>query len=109
MNLADLSIKRPVFISCMFLLMLVVGALSFGKLGVDLFPNVTFPVIGVTTTYPGAGPLEIETLVSKPIEDSLSGLAGIKSLKSINKEGFSQVIIEFTLENRSSICRTTSA
>jgi HAE1 family hydrophobic/amphiphilic exporter-1 len=98
MSLADLSIKRPVFISCVFFLMLVVGALSFGKLGVDLFPNVTFPVIGITTTYPGAGPLEIETLVSKPIEDSLSGLSGIKSLKSINKESISQVIIEFTLE-----------
>jgi HAE1 family hydrophobic/amphiphilic exporter-1 len=98
MNLADLSIKRPVFISCVFVLMLVVGGLSFGKLGVDLFPNVTFPVIGITTTYPGAGPLEIETLVSKPIEDSLSGLSGIKSLKSINKESISQVIIEFTLE-----------
>jgi len=98
MNLANLSIKRPVFISCVFFLMLVVGALSYKKLGVDLFPNVTFPVIGVTTTYAGAGPLEIETLVSKPIEDSLSGLAGLKSLKSINKEGFSQVIIEFTLE-----------
>lgn len=98
MNLANLSIKRPVFISCVFFLMLIVGAMSFGKLGVDLFPNVTFPVIGVTTTYPGAGPLEIETLVSKPIEDSLSGLSGLKSLKSINKEGFSQVIIEFTLE-----------
>lgn len=98
MSLADLSIKRPVFISCIFFLMLVVGGLSFGKLGVDLFPNVTFPVIGITTVYPGAGPLEIETLVSKPIEDSLSGLSGIKSLKSINKESVSQVIIEFTLE-----------
>ena len=98
MNLANLSIKRPVFISCAFFLMLIVGVLSFQKLGVDLFPNVTFPVIGVTTTYPGAGPLEIETLISKPIEDSLSGLSGIKSLKSINKESISQVIIEFTLE-----------
>lgn len=98
MNLANLSIKRPVFISCAFFLMLIVGILSFQKLGVDLFPNVTFPVIGVTTTYPGAGPLEIETLISKPIEDSLSGLSGIKSLKSINKESISVVIIEFTLE-----------
>lgn len=98
MNIAKLSISRPVFIACVFLLMVIVGILSFTKLGVDLFPNVEFPVIGITTTYPGAGPLEIETLLTKPMEDSLSGLAGIKSLKSTNKEGVSLILIEFTLE-----------
>ena len=98
MNLADLSIRRPIFITCLILLMLAVGFLSMSKLGVDLFPDVTFPVVTVTTPYPGAGPAEIETLVSKPLEDEVSTLAGIKRLTSYNREGFSRLIAEFTME-----------
>lgn len=98
MTLADLSIKRPIFITCTVIAMLVVGYLSLKKLGVDLFPNVTFPVVTVSTPYPGAGPREVETLVSKVLEDQISTVAGIKRLRSINKEGVSIVIAEFTLE-----------
>jgi hydrophobic/amphiphilic exporter-1 (mainly G- bacteria), HAE1 family len=98
MNLAELSIKRPVFITCLVLLSLAAGLMSIKRLGVDLFPDVTFPVVMVSTTYPGAGPSEIESLVSKPLEDEISTLAGIKRLSSINAEGVSQVVAEFTLE-----------
>lgn len=98
MTLADLSIKRPIFITCTVIAMLVVGYLSLKKLGVDLFPNVTFPVVTVSTPYPGAGPREVETLVSKVLEDQISTVAGIKRLRSVNKEGVSIVIAEFTLE-----------
>ena len=98
MTLADLSIKRPIFITCTVIAMLVVGYLSLKKLGVDLFPNVTFPIVTVSTPYPGAGPREVETLVSKVLEDEISTVAGIKRLRSINKEGVSIVIAEFTLE-----------
>src|SRR3954469_5245869 len=98
MNLADISIRRPIFITCVVLVMLAVGLLSMSRLGVDLFPDVTFPVVTVSTPYPGAGPSEIETLVSKPLEDEISTLSGIKRLSSINQEGVSTVIAEFTLE-----------
>jgi HAE1 family hydrophobic/amphiphilic exporter-1 len=98
MNLAELSIKRPTFITCLVLVMLAVGYWSLKNLGVDLFPNVTFPVVVVTTPYPGASPSEIETLISKPIEDEVSTISGIKRLSSNNLEGISQVIAEFTLE-----------
>jgi HAE1 family hydrophobic/amphiphilic exporter-1 len=98
MNLADLSIRRPIFITCIVVVMLAVGLLCLSKLGVDLFPDVTFPVVTVTTNYPGAGPSEIETLVTKPLEDEISTLSGIKRLTSVNKEGVSRVIAEFTLE-----------
>lgn len=98
MNLADLSIKRPIFITCVVLAILVLGYLSLQKLGVDLFPNVTFPVVTVSTPYPGAGPKEVETLISKVIEDEISTVSGIKRLRSINKEGVSVVVGEFTLE-----------
>ncbi len=98
MNLADLSIKRPIFVTCLVVLILVLGFLSMKKLGVDLFPNVTFPVVTVATPYPGAGPSEVETLISKVFEDEISTIAGIKRLRSTNKEGVSVVVAEFTLE-----------
>ena len=98
MSLADISIKRPTFITCVVVVMLAIGLLSMSKLGVDLFPNVTFPVVTVMTPYPGAGPVEIETLVTKPLEDQISTLSGIKRLTSINQEGVSMVVAEFTLE-----------
>jgi HAE1 family hydrophobic/amphiphilic exporter-1 len=98
MNIAELSIKRPIFITCLATLLLVLGLFSFKKLPVDLFPNVTFPVVMIMTPYPGAGPEEVENLVSRIIEDDLSTLPGIKTLKSINKESVSTVVAEFTLE-----------
>ncbi len=78
--------------------MLAVGYWCLNNLGVDLFPNVTFPVVTVNTPYPGASPAEIETLVSKIIEEEASSISGIKRLSSINTEGLSTVIAEFTLE-----------
>jgi len=98
MSLADLSIKRPIFITCVVLIMLALGLLAMQRLGVDLFPDVTFPVVTVTTTYKGAGPSEVETLVSKPLEDEISTISGIKRLSSYNQEGVSTVVAEFTLE-----------
>ncbi len=98
MDLSELSIRRPIFLACVVILSIVVGLGAMSRMGVDLFPDVTFPVVTVSTPYPGAGPAEVETLVSKPLEDELSTLSGIKRLSSINKEGVSVVIAEFTLE-----------
>lgn len=98
MSLPDLSIRRPILITCVFLVTVVMGVLSLLGLGVDLFPNINFPVVSVSTVYPGAGPREIESLVTRPIEDTLSTLSGIKSVKSSSKEGYSSVIAEFTLD-----------
>lgn len=98
MSLAGLSIKRPVFITCVLLLILVLGVFSFLKLPVDLFPDVTFPVVTVTTPYPGAGPKEVEILVSKPLEEEIGSISGIKTVRSANREGVSIVVAEFTLE-----------
>jgi HAE1 family hydrophobic/amphiphilic exporter-1 len=98
MDLAKLAITRPTFITCLVILSLAAGLLSMSKLGVDQFPDVTFPVVTVTTPYPGAGPTEVETLVTKPLEDELSTISGIKRLTSENREGFSVVIAEFYLE-----------
>ena len=97
MNLADLSIKRPVFITCIVTVILVIGWLSLKRLPVDLFPNVTFPIVTVNTVYPGAGPEEVETLVSKIYEEELSNVPGLKKLSSNNLENVSVIIAEFDL------------
>lgn len=93
----ELAIRRPVFITCLFSLIIIAGYISLKSLSVDLFPNVTFPIVQVSTPYPGAGPKEIETLVTKPIEDEVASVSGIKSLSSISKEGVSIVVVEFNL------------
>ncbi len=88
MNLAELSIKRPIFITCIVLLMMVLGWMSLNKMPVDLFPNVTFPIVMVNTPYPGAGPVEVETQISKVLEDEISTLPGIKSIKSMARKSW---------------------
>lgn len=98
MNLASLSIKRPVFITCIVTVILVVGWISLKKLPVDLFPNVVFPIVTVSTVYPGAGPEEVETLVSKVYEEELSNVPGLKKLSSQNLEAVSIIIAEFNLD-----------
>jgi HAE1 family hydrophobic/amphiphilic exporter-1 len=74
---------------------MAVGWVSFKGLSVDLFPEVNIPVVSVVTVYPGAGPAEIETLVTKPIEDEVSAISGLKRLNSKSLEGVSQVVAEF--------------
>lgn len=98
MNLADVSIKRPVFITSILILMLVSGYIFMKRLPVDLFPDVTFPIVVVTVPYPGAGPAEVETLIAKPLENEISTISGIKRLSAIAQEGVAQVWAEFTLE-----------
>jgi len=98
MNIAKLSIKRPIFMACLVILLMVMGLIGFNRLGVDIFPPIDFPVVTVTTIYSGTSPEEIEKLITKPIEEQVSTIAGIKRLSSRNMEGVSIVIAEFTFE-----------
>ncbi len=98
MNIARLAIKRPIFITCIVLLIVIMGFIGLSRLGVDLYPPVDFPMITVTTMYPGATPDEIEKLISKPLEEQISTIAGLKTLSSNNLEGISIVLAEFTYE-----------
>ncbi len=98
MNISELSVRRPIFMSCVLAAILVLGIFSLKSLPLELFPDVAFPVVTVQTIYPGAGPTEIETLVSKPIEEELGGIAGVKNIRSINRESMSFVVAEFNLE-----------
>ncbi|MGL4370645.1 MAG: efflux RND transporter permease subunit, partial [Spirochaetota bacterium] len=97
MNSATLSIKRPIFITSIVLLIVALGILAYQRLGVDLYPDVTEPGLVITTIYPGAAPEEIENLISKPIEEEMSSLSGLKRLTSKNYEGLSLIIAEFSM------------
>lgn len=97
MILSRMAVRRPVLTTVIVLVFLVLGIFAYLRLVVDLFPNVEFPYITVTTVYPGAGPEEIESQVSKKLEDAVSTLANIKQMNSYNTEGVSLVVIEFQL------------
>jgi HAE1 family hydrophobic/amphiphilic exporter-1 len=97
-KLAEICIKRPVFATMLIMSLLVLGFYSYYHLGVDLFPKVDLPIVTVTTTLEGASPEEIESQVTKKIEESVNTISGIDDLSSISSEGISQVVIQFNLE-----------
>ncbi len=106
MNLANLSIKRPTFITALILVVLIVGLIFMARMGVDMFPDVNFPYISVTTQYSGAGPEEIETQITKKLEEQISKISGLKYVYSVSQDGYSIVWAEFTLETDAKLCRT---
>jgi len=97
-NLSELSVRRPVFSTMLTTALVTLGAVSYTRLGVDLLPKIERPTVTVFTSLPGAGPEEIETAITQPIEEQLNTIAGIEELRSVNREGFSFVRITFTLE-----------
>ena len=88
-------IKRPVFTTMLVLLLVVFGLGSYPALGIDLNPEVDFPLVSISVSFSGASPEEMESLVTKPIEDAISSLSGIKNLSSVTREGNSQITLEF--------------
>ncbi len=91
MNLPEFSVNKPVTITMIILIMMVLGIVSFVRLGLDFFPDLQFPEVAVITTYPGASPEEIETLITRPLEESVSTVSGVVSVKSNSREGLSVI------------------
>ncbi|MBI5304251.1 MAG: efflux RND transporter permease subunit [Chloroflexi bacterium] len=98
MNIANISIKQPVFVTMMMAVLVVIGYFGYNKLSVDLFPETSNPSVSVSTTYSGAGPSEIQRQVTQPIEDALSTLPGVTNIRSTSRENNSQISVDFTLE-----------
>ena len=98
MILSDTAIKRPVFTTMVIGSIVVFGVIAFENIGVDLFPRVEFPVVTVVSVLPGADPATVETTVTDTIEEAISSIAGIKTLRSNSTEAVSQVIVEFELD-----------
>jgi len=98
MNLWELCIRRPIFTLMLVSAPVVLGLAAYPRLGVDLFPDVDLPVVVVTTTLKGASVEEMESSVTKEIEEAVNTISGIDELRSTTKEGYSQVVIQFRLE-----------
>lgn len=95
MNLPALSIKRPIALLMIVFVVLILGGVSFSRLSMDLLPNMSFPVAAVITNYQGVGPQEIESMVTKPLEEVLGTVNNVRSIRSISRAGTSTVIVEF--------------
>ena len=96
-KLAQICIRRPVFATMLILFLVVMGIDAYSKLGVDFFPKVEFPIVTVTTTLRGAAPEEVESQVTKRIEEAVNTISGIDDLTSLSAQGISQVNIQFVL------------
>ena len=98
MILADICVRRPVFATMLIGVLVVAGWFSYESLTLELMPKVEMPVVTVTTTLPGAGPEEIEAQITKIVEEAINTVSGIDELRSVTREGLSQVVVQFVLE-----------
>jgi HAE1 family hydrophobic/amphiphilic exporter-1 len=98
MYLAEVSVSRPVFTTMVISALVVFGLICYTMIGVDLFPNVDFPFVTVTTILKGGSPETMELKVTDKIEEAVNTISGIKELRSVSLENISQVIIQFELE-----------
>jgi len=94
-RIVDFSVKRPVTVVILVSVLLILGFFTFSQLAVDLYPNMKLPVAAVITSYPGAGPEEVESQVTRPIEDIITTLGNLKELESRSTAGTSIVIVRF--------------
>lgn len=95
MNISEFSVKRPIAMTMLFMIVMLLGVISFIKLKIDYFPDMTFPLIAVFTAYPGAGPEEVENYITRDIEEAVSSVKHIKHVRSTSKENLSIVMVEF--------------
>ncbi len=98
MQLAEISIRRPVFATVLSLLIVLVGAVSFDRLTVREYPKIDEPVVTVSVRYPGASAEVIESQVTKPLEDSIAGIDAVDVLTSISRADQAQITVRFRLE-----------
>jgi HAE1 family hydrophobic/amphiphilic exporter-1 len=97
MILSDISIKRPVFATMMMVTLVVLGIISYQRLAIDEYPDITYPVVIAQTSYPGASPEVMEREVSRPIEEALNTVQGLKEVTSTSFEGSSLVRVQLEL------------
>ena len=97
MNFSSFCIRRPVFATVITLILVLVGVICFARLPVREYPDIDFPIVSVTTEYPGASSSLVETDVTRVLEGSLAGLEGLRTVTSASREEQSQITIEFEL------------
>ncbi|MBE6030971.1 MAG: efflux RND transporter permease subunit [Clostridiales bacterium] len=98
MNLASLSIRRPVATAMLLVMVIVLGVFSLTSIPMDLMPSIELPVAMVMTTYSNSSPEEVENMVTKPVEAALASVEGLEALISYSMEGMSIVAVQFTMD-----------
>jgi hydrophobic/amphiphilic exporter-1 (mainly G- bacteria), HAE1 family len=98
MWISDTSIKKPVFATMVILALVVLGIVSYPKIGVDLFPKIDFPIVSITTRLTGASPEIMDMDVTDKLEEAINTINGVKTITSSSYEGASSIIVEFVLE-----------
>ena len=97
MWMTRVAINNPVFATMVMVALCVLGLFSYQRLGVEQMPDITEPVVFVSVQYPGASPGAVETEITKPLEDALNGIAGVKMIRSNSWEGRSETVVQFNL------------
>lgn len=98
MTLSDISLKRPVFATVIILALVILGIYSYVSLNIDNMPNIDVPYVMVTVAWPGVAPAQMETEVTKKVEDAVGQVPGVKHITSYSDEGVTQVVVEFNME-----------
>ena len=95
MNLSEFSIKRPIFTIMIMLVVLVLGFIALSRLPIDLMPDITYPTLNVSTSYPNTAPAEMEQMITRPIEEAMSSVPGVEEVFSSSSQGGSTVRVMF--------------
>ena len=96
MSISSASVKRPVFTVMATLIVVTLGVFALGRIRLDLMPEMTYPVISVSTEYENASPREVEELITKPLEQAVAAITGVEEITSTSQEGMSSIAIKFT-------------
>ncbi|HHF43257.1 MAG TPA: efflux RND transporter permease subunit, partial [Candidatus Aminicenantes bacterium] len=95
MKIPEFSVNRKVTTAMLAMILVVLGFISYSRLGLDFFPDLEFPTVSVVTTYSGASPEDIENTITRPLEQVVNSVANVKKVNSITSEGVSVIMVEF--------------
>jgi HAE1 family hydrophobic/amphiphilic exporter-1 len=95
-KIVNFSVNKPVTIAMIFLAAVVFGFVSLDRLNLKLLPDISYPTLTVQTEYPDAAPMEVENFVTRPLEESVGVISGLRALRSVSKPGMSEITLEFT-------------
>jgi HAE1 family hydrophobic/amphiphilic exporter-1 len=94
-SLSDFAIHRPIFTIMLILVVLVLGFIALTRLPIDLMPDITYPTLNVSASYPNTAPEEMEQMIARPIEEAMSSVPGVEEIFSTSSQGSSSVRILF--------------
>jgi len=95
MKISQFSVYHPIFTVMIFLIVIILGLISFSRLPIDLMPDITYPTLSLSTSYGNASPEEMEEIVTRPIEEALAAVPGVEEISSTSAEGSSNVRVSF--------------